>query len=361
MKQAARQVAVIGAGTMGSGIAQKYASSGFRTIIIDNSQQAVLKSQAAIKGTLDQAITRGIYSEREALEIFDRIEWSHELQKADRAELIIEAIFEDKLQKISLIKALEEICSNDALIATNTSSLKVADLQQEMTFKGRFLGLHYFYPPSKNRLVELIGTKDTHKNAMDKARLWQRDINKIVIESKDSPGFIVNRFFVPWLNQAMSIAFEGVASIATVEEAAKRFFKIPMGPFTLMNVTGLPITYHASTALAHYLGSFYAPCPMLMKKMSENSQWQIDGVVDERLCMPVGLRLMAVVGAICCRMVQDEKICSKEDVDTGARVGLLWGKGPFELMREHNKSMSESFRELAIPKDYVTAFDNALL
>lgn len=361
MKQTARQVAVIGAGTMGSGIAQKYASSGFNTVIIDINQHAAQKSQASIKATLEQAVARGIYSQGEAATILHRLQWSDDIQKAGKAELIIEAIFEDKEQKIKLIGDLENICSHDAIIATNTSSMKVADLQQAMKFKSRFLGLHYFYHPAKNRLVELIGTNETDKKALEKARAWQGDINKIVIESKDSPGFIVNRFFVPWLNQAMSIVHEGFASLATVEEAAKRFFKISMGPFTLMNVTGLPITYHASLALAQYLGPFYAPCPMLVKKMSEPGPWQIDGIVDEQLCMPVGLRMMAVVSAICCRMVYEEKICSKEDVNTGARVGLLWNKGPFELLEEHNDAIKRDFGSLELPKAYVMAFDNALL
>jgi enoyl-CoA hydratase / 3-hydroxyacyl-CoA dehydrogenase len=347
MTQKNNTIAVIGAGVMGSGIAQKYATSGFPVTIIDKDQAALAKSQLGISATLTQGVERGIFKADEAQAIYEGIKFSNDLAAVKTADLVVEAIFENRAAKISLFRQLEEVCSTKAMLATNTSSLKVVDLQAELKHKARFLGLHYFYHPAKNRLVELIGTHQTDSSVLAQAKAIQESINKVVIESKDSPGFIVNRFFVPWLNEAMRIVDESVANIATVESAAKQVFKIGMGPFTLMNVTGLPITLHASTALADYMGPFYAPCPLIISQLESGKPWDLAGVVDEEYIIPIAMRLMAVVTSISSQMVFDEQVCTVESADMGARVGLLWEKGPFELFALHKDGIQLALKTMA--------------
>lgn len=328
-------VAVIGAGTMGSGIAHKYAIEGFSVIVIDKEESALIRSKSGIEKSLNLGVEKGTLSKDAALATLERLSWSSDLGQANIAHCIIEAIFEDLILKKKLFSELENICSKETIFATNTSSFLVADLQADLIYKERFLGLHYFFPPARNRLVEVIATNNTHPEVLAHAKALQESIHKVAINSKDSPGFIVNRFFVPWLNESMRIMSEGVANIATVEQAAKDTFKIGMGPFTLMNVTGLPITFHAANSLASYLGPFYAPCPIITAQMETKQPWQIAGSVDHNQLANIGLRLLAVVTAVANRMVHDEQVCSEQDADMAARVGLAWEKGPFELFSVH--------------------------
>src|SRR5260370_576890 len=138
------KIAVIGAGVMGSGIAQKYAASGYCVALVDKNPGALEKSQMGIKKTLEQGVSRQIFSAEDAQGIFSKITFAKDLQSVHDAALIIEAIFEDQAAKKALYNELERRCSPDAIIATNTSSLKVADLNAHLKYKERFLGLHYF-------------------------------------------------------------------------------------------------------------------------------------------------------------------------------------------------------------------------
>lgn len=347
---------VVGAGNMGSGIAQKYAMHGHQVAVVDQSDISLKKSQASINDMLKQGVKRGIFNEEQAESIIGRILFTTDLAICKNKDLVIEAIFEDLDLKQQLFLELDRICKKSTILATNTSSLKVSDLQKGLTHPERVLGLHYFYPPAKNRLVEIIGTETTDANALKYARAWQESINKTVIESKDSPGFIVNRFFVPWLNEAIYILNEGIANSKTIEEAAKQFFNISMGPFELMNVTGLPITMHSCTALAKSLGSFYAPAPMLATQIESKKAWDISGTLQSEQTFSIGMRLLAVVSSISCQMVFEEQVCSKNDANLGAQVGLLWPKGPFELQNDHLPYLATALlNEKKIRKDFVIA------
>lgn len=257
---------------------------------------------------------------------------STELKNAQSASLVIEAIFEDKTEKKSLFSLLEQHCHEETILASNTSGLLISDLQDGLLRPERVLGLHYFFPPQKNRLVELVAGAQTSLPHLKRAQMIQDKIGKVCIHSKDSPGFIVNRFFVPWLNEAMRIVYEGQASMKTVDHACRNFFSIGMGPFELMNATGVPITYHACRSLAFYLGEFYEPCPLILEPMEQKQNWVIRDELDERSTSAVIERMLSVVTTICKRLVFDENVASTHDTDVGARVGLLWKKGPFELL-----------------------------
>lgn len=333
-----KMVGIVGAGNMGSGIAQKYAAHDYVVCLVDLNATALENSRLSIESTLKQAVTRGIFSEKKAAGIAHNIQFSSSLPDLKEAPLVIEAIFENLAQKQGLMEKLEEIVSPTAILASNTSSFLLCDIAATMTHPERFLGLHYFYHPAKNRLVEIIRTNKTEQSYIDLACAMQEDINKIIVHAKDSPGFIVNRFFVPWLNEAVRIVHEGGASIATVEACAKAFFGIGMGPFELMNVTGLPITFHSCRSLAQSLGEFYAPCPLIEKQIEQNLPWDLSGEAKPRDFAATEQRLLAVATGVASAMVFNENLTTVADVELAARVGLAWPRGPFELLNEHGQA-----------------------
>ncbi|HXW52985.1 MAG TPA: 3-hydroxyacyl-CoA dehydrogenase family protein [Myxococcota bacterium] len=343
-------VAVIGAGNMGSGIAQKYATHGYQVVLVDQNNQRLRQSQNSIVELLKQGVFKGVFLETDAKGIMDRIHLTENLGDCQKATLIVEAIFEDLPLKRELFLELEELCPKEALIASNTSSFKIKDLQSGLKFPERVLGLHYFYHPAKNRLVEIIGSDLTAPSALGQAKKIQESLNKIIIQAKDSPGFVVNRFFVPWLNEAMRIVEDGSANVATVDFVAKDFFRIAMGPFQLMNLTGLPITFHSCHSLKKAFGDFYEPCPAISRLIEQGDMWKLTGPIDQNLYQPIAMRLLAVVCAISCQMVYEERICTIADVDLGARIGLLWQKGPFELLNANLNLLScEIKKNIKIP------------
>lgn len=328
------KIGIVGAGNMGSGIAQKYASEGLQTVVFDLNQEAVNKGRDRIEATLKEGVGRRIFKPEQAQQILERLLFTIHTNDLKDCDLIIEAVFEDIEVKKQLFKQLDQTCDAKTLLATNTSSFYVRDLASATTRPDRFVGLHYFYHPAKNRLVEVIRGDHTSEATFQTAWQIQESIGKIPIESKDSPGFIVNRFFVPWLNESMRIVDEGLANIATVEAAAKQAFQIGMGPFELMNVTGVPITFHAATTLAKELGDFYTPCKLIVPIIEQKRSWDLKGEINTSQFDLISSRLLSTVFTIAKQMVLVEKVCSVEDCDLGARVGLRWAKGPFELAGE---------------------------
>ncbi|MGD9148845.1 MAG: enoyl-CoA hydratase/isomerase family protein, partial [Desulfobacterales bacterium] len=156
---------------------------------------------------------------------------------------------------------------------------------------------------------------------------------KTAIVVKDAPGFAVNRFFVPFLNEAARMLEESVANIPTIEEAAKQAFKIGMGPFELMNVTGIPIAVHASTTLGNELGPFYATAEIIKAQKDKNENWDLSGDVDESRLQVIKDRFYGVCFGVAAALV-DEGVASIEDTDRGAKIGLRWLMGPFEIMNK---------------------------
>ncbi|MBN2242304.1 MAG: enoyl-CoA hydratase/isomerase family protein, partial [Acidobacteria bacterium] len=197
----------------------------------------------------------------------------------------------------------------------------------------RFIGLHFFYHPAKNRLLEIIPGSRTSPETVEAAKRYALATGKTEIIVKDSPGFAVNRFFVPWLNEAVRILDEGWAGTATIEQAAKERFGVGMGPFELMNVTGIPIAFHSTVSLENALGEFYAPASGLKARFEAGRPWNLDQPVDDALVRRAGDRLLAAVFYVVSCMI-DEETASPADIDLGAKVGLRWRSGPFELMNQ---------------------------
>ncbi|MFH1230910.1 MAG: 3-hydroxyacyl-CoA dehydrogenase NAD-binding domain-containing protein [Planctomycetota bacterium] len=327
------KIGVIGAGTMGAGIAQKIAQENIPVVMLDVKREFVERGLNNIRTLLEEGVQKRIFTAEKVQQIMNNIKGSTDLNDLKDADIIIEAVFEDKKIKTDLFKNLDKICLPKTIFASNTSSFKVSELAQATARPDRFIGLHYFYHPAKNRLLEIIPGNKSTSDTIEKAEDFASRTSKIAIVVKDAPGFAVNRFFVPWLNEAARILEEGVTNIVTIDEAAKRTFKIGMGPFLLMNVTGIPIAYHSTETLGKELGTFYATSKRLKEQFEKNTKWDLSGTIDESKIESVSNRLLAVVFLVAAQLV-DEGIATIEDIDRGAKIGLRWALGPFEMMNK---------------------------
>lgn len=329
-----QKIGVIGAGVMGSGIAQKIAQEGIQAVVVDVEDKFVQKGIDNIKKTLSEGIKRKIFTEEQTKEILSNIKGTTNKDEVKDADLVIEVIFEDMNVKKDLFKELDKLCGDKTIFASNTSSFSITELASSVNRDDRFVGLHFFYHPAKNRLLEIIPGKNTSENTISLANVFSGMIGKTAIHVIDSPGFAVNRFFVPWLNEATRLLEEGVANIPTIDDIAKKVFKIPMGPFELMNVTGIPIAYHSTVGLGKKLGEFYIHSDCLKEQFESKEQWALSGEVDASKAEVIEERLLGAVFTVACTLAAEDT-CSIEDIDRGAKVGLRWRKGPFEMMNRY--------------------------
>jgi enoyl-CoA hydratase/3-hydroxyacyl-CoA dehydrogenase len=329
-----QKIGIIGAGNMGSGIAQKIAQEGIQVVMVDVEDRFVQRGLDNIRKTLSEGIKRKIFTEEQTKDILSRIRGTTNKDEVKDADLVIEAIFEDMEVKKDLFKYLDNVCENKTVFASNTSSFSISELASSINRDDRFVGLHFFYHPAMNRLLEIIPGKNTSENTVYLADIFSGMIGKTAIHVTDSPGFAVNRFFVPWLNEATRLLEEGVANIPTIDDTAKKVFKIPMGPFELMNMTGIPIAYHSTVGLGNKLGDFYMFSNRLKEQFESKEQWHLSGEVDVSKAKLVEERLLGVVFTVACKLTA-EGVSSIEDIDRGAKVGLRWRRGPFEMMNKY--------------------------
>jgi enoyl-CoA hydratase/3-hydroxyacyl-CoA dehydrogenase len=352
------KMGIVGAGTMGSGIAQKMAQEGLQVILVDIKDEFVQRGFNMIRDTLQEGVERNIFTVEQVDEIISRIHGTTNMEKLADVDLVVEAVFEDEKVKGDVFKRLDDICEPHTILASNTSSFYIRNMAKYTNRPDRFIGLHYFYHPAKNRLLEVIPHEGTSKETIEKALLIGKLHGKTTILVKDSPGFAVNRFFIPWYVEAIRILEEGVANIPTIDAASKKAFGIGMGVFELMNVSGVPIGLHAANTLSKEIGSFYAPPETLRKQVEDlKEDWDLSGEVDESKFEIITERLYAAIMGVTATLVQEE-VASIEDTDRGAKVGLRWSYGPFELMNrigiekayELVKKMSERRSDFKIPE-----------
>jgi enoyl-CoA hydratase/3-hydroxyacyl-CoA dehydrogenase len=333
--QPIQRVAIVGAGNMGSGIVQKSAQEEFDVQMVDREQQWVDRGQGIIANFLTEAVERRIFSELQVDAIKGRITGVVGVENtAENTDLVIEAVFEDFDIKTAVFKTLDEACGADTILASNTSSLSVNALAEATGRPDRFVGLHFFYHPAKNRLVEVIPAESTSQQTIGRVVQYCKMLGKVVIVCGDRPGFVVNRFFVPWLNEACLLLEEGHGTAAQIDAIACKAFRIGLGPFGLMNLTGPPIALHSTDYLAEQLETpRYNGAANLRDLVSDNRMWDIeqDDSYSEEQYEVISRRLYGVVFGVAAQIV-DEGVCSIEDVDRGAKVGLRWARGPFELM-----------------------------
>ena len=336
------RVGVIGAGNMGAGIAQKCAQEGLEVVLIDINQELVQRGIDGIASLLQQGVSKKVFTPDQVEATLSRLKPSTDISDLQNCQVVIEAVFEDFEVKRRLFKQVDKVVDSKTVLATNTSSHSVSELAGVIKNPERFVGLHFFFHSAKNRLLEIIPGEKTNEESIALCEELAAVASKDEIFVADAPGFAVNRFFVPWLNEATRLLDEGVANIPTIEVAAKKAFKIGLGPFELMNLSGIPIALHSTETLGAKLGDFYSPSQALKTQYSKKQPWPLEGEVDEGKLNACQDRLLGVVFYVCCQML-DEKVCGMSEIDLGAKVGLRWALGPFELM---NKIGNEKVADL---------------
>lgn len=342
-----KTVGVVGAGTMGSALAQKFAQEGFRVILADREMKFVEKGLNGIKSMLNEGIEKKVFSAEQVNEFISNLTSTDNLHELKVCDIIIEAIFEDFNAKSSLFKTLSEIVSYDTILATNTSSFSVTELSASVTNPERFIGLHYFYHAAKNRLVEVIPGTKTSEETTKAAYHFSILSGKDPIYTKDVYGFAINRFFVPWLNESAKLLGEGVATTEVIDAVCVKTFGIGMGPFALMNATGVPIAMHAQRTLELF-GTSYKVASSLEQQVRKNENWII-GDVSKITISPdtekqITERMMGCVFFVCSQIL-NEKICSAIDLNKGSKIGLKWKKGPIELMKQSGEAETKRLIE----------------
>ncbi len=332
-----KTVGVVGAGTMGAAITQKFAQENFKVILADREETYVQRGIGNITKMLTEGIERKVFTKVQVDGYLSNITGTHNLEDLKKCDLIVEAIFEDFNAKTDLFKTLSSIVNADTILATNTSSYSVTELAESVMNPERFIGLHYFYHAAKNRLVEIIPGAKTSQDVIDIAKSFSMLSGKDAIICKDSYGFVVNRFFVPWLNESVRLLHEKVANIATIDAVCMDVFGIGMGPFALMNATGVPVAYHAQKTLER-LGSLYSVAPKLKEQALSGVQWSLEGDIDtsEEVKKNISDRMLGVVFFVCSQLL-DEKVCNAVDINRGAKIGLKWKRGPIELMQYYKE------------------------
>ncbi|MEE9502534.1 MAG: 3-hydroxyacyl-CoA dehydrogenase NAD-binding domain-containing protein, partial [Candidatus Aminicenantaceae bacterium] len=328
-----QKIGIIGAGNMGGGIAQKTAQEGLSVVMVDIKEEFVERGMNMIRSTLQEAVDRKILQAKQVEEIMGRVHGTTNLEDTKDCDLVIEAVFEDLNVKKDLFSSLDKICDEKTILATNTSSFSVDALAKETNRPDRFVGLHFFYHPAKNRLLEIIPGSQTSPETLAASQRYSKLTGKTDITVKDAPGFAVNRFFSPLLNESIRVLGEGIANIPTIEKAAMDCLGIGMGLYDLMNVSGIPIEYHTQNTLHETLGPFYAPAERLITQFESGELWDLEGNIEEDKIEAVCDRLLGSVFFTTTSLL-DEGVTDIMDADVGAKVGLRWRKGAFEIMND---------------------------
>jgi len=263
-------IGVIGSGTMGSGIAQVASTANCKVIVFDVKQEALDKSKEALTKIMNRLVEKGRIDETKASAIQNNIHYSDKLKDFADCNLVIEAIVENPEVKRKVFQELEGIVSDDCVIASNTSSLSITSLAAALKNAERFIGIHFFNPAPLMKLVEVIPAIQTADRVLQQTKNTITSWGKVVVEAKDTPGFIVNKVARPFYGEALRIYEEGIADFATIDWAVKTYAGFRMGPFELMDFIGNDVNYVVTETVfkAFYYDSRYKPA-FTQKRLSE--------------------------------------------------------------------------------------------
>jgi len=261
-----KTIAVIGAGTMGRGIAHVAAVGGYRTVLEDLLPASLRKAESEIRTNLDKAVELGKVSAGDAEAALGRLEYAGSVEQAAReADLVIEAVPEEMESKIEIFTLLDKICRPGTILASNTSSLSVTEIASVTYRAKKCVGMHFFNPVHKMKLLEVVRALETDDETIAAAAEVGRRMGKEVVVIKESPGFITSRVNAIIGNEAFYMLQEGIASAADIDKALKLGLNHPMGPFELVDLVGLDTRLHILEYLHKTLGEKYRPAPLLVQ------------------------------------------------------------------------------------------------
>ncbi|MFX1521517.1 MAG: 3-hydroxybutyryl-CoA dehydrogenase [Promethearchaeota archaeon] len=267
-----KKVAVIGAGTMGAGIAQVAAESGFNVVVTDIADEFLQKGLNTIKKFVTRSAEKGKISQVQADAILGRIEGSLDLNAAKDADIVIEAAPENMNLKKKIFSDLDNICKPEAIIGTNTSSLSITAIASATKRPDKVVGVHFFNPAPIMKLVELIKGYNTSDETYETVQAFVKKLGKTVVLVNEAPGFVVNRILAPMINEAIIAFQEGVASAEGIDTAMKLGLNHPMGPLTLADFIGLDVVLAILDYLYEEFGDPKYKAANLLRKMVRAAQ-----------------------------------------------------------------------------------------
>jgi 3-hydroxybutyryl-CoA dehydrogenase len=261
-----RTIGVVGAGQMGSGIAQVAAQAGFDMLLHDVSEELIKRGLAGLSAGLDRVVARGKMTQEERDKILARIRPMPAFEGLSKADFIIEAATENEPLKVDLFKRLHAICRPEVILASNTSSISITRLGSASGRPEKFIGMHFMNPPPLMRLVEIVRGLATAPETYECVKALAERMGKATMVAEDSPGFVVNRVLLPMINEAIYAVFEGVGKVEDVDTAMKLGTNQPMGPLELADLIGLDTCLAIMEVMQDVLGDDkYRPCPLLKK------------------------------------------------------------------------------------------------
>ncbi len=343
-----KNIAVVGAGLMGSGIAYISAWNGFNVYLLDVNDAAVEAGMDRIRNDVMTGINKNKISMSDAEALMGRLKYGTKLEEGVKdADLVIEAIFENMDVKKQLLAKVDKAAPKRAVLATNTSSLSIDELATSTTRPAQFLGMHYFSPVAAMKLLELVIGKKTSPETIAIAVAVGKKQGKTTVQAKNSPGFIVNRILNPVLREAIILYEKGVATKEEIDTAMTVHGRMPAGPFSLSDFVGLDIAFNAMSTLYRELGDCYKP-PDTLKKLVDSGAIGMKakkGFYDytgaskatekpkgaDLKWLAMRIQLMAIREAM---MLVDSGIATRADIDPAMILGASFPKGPFAMAEE---------------------------
>lgn len=267
MTHSIKIIGVVGAGTMGAGIAQLAAQSGYDVVLIDAKDEFIQRGIDRIKNDLEKAVQREKLSAEDRDATISRIYGTTEYPALSSCHVVIEAVPETLAIKEPVLTAISDAVHADCIIASNTSSLSISDLATFITDPERMVGMHFFNPVPRMALVEVISGNKTSDKVLDAVTSLAESLGKTPVRSADKAGFIVNRVLIPMVNEAILALQDGVATAEDIDTAMKLGAAHPMGPLSLADMIGLDVVLEIMRVLEHAFGEKYAPADLLVERV----------------------------------------------------------------------------------------------
>lgn len=265
-----KNITVIGAGTMGNGIAHTFAQFGYNVHLVDLSEKVLDKGIETITRNLDRMVSKGSITEENKNNTLKNITSLTDLKKGvSGAELVVEAATENKDLKLKIFKNLNELCAPDTILATNTSSISITQIAAVVDQPENVIGMHFMNPVPIMKLVEVIKGYNTSDEVLEKIMDISKKLNKVPVEVNDYPGFVANRILMPMINEAIETLYNGVAGVREIDTVMKLGMAHPMGPLQLADFIGLDVCLSILNVMYEgFKNPKYAPCPLLVNMVT---------------------------------------------------------------------------------------------